>query len=203
MKKNTSFANIIATAFHPILWVYYLLVFITILFRTVFTSPTGMIQFLGASFFITIMFPVMTLWALLRLKKITSLRMDDRKERTLPLFIVGISYYMIHYLFKIMSLPQSFQLLFLGATFMIFVCMLITFFWKISIHMLSIGSTIGFVIALGLRYDWLMPQIVLPMILIAGLVGYSRLKLNAHTPAQVYVGFITGFCIMLFGVSFL
>ena len=30
------------------------------------------------------------------------------------------------------------------------------------------------------------------VMLMAGIVGYARLKLNAHTPAQVYSGFLLG-----------
>jgi len=30
-------------------------------------------------------------------------------------------------------------------------------------------------------------------ILVSGLIGFARLKLQAHTPAQIYAGFILGF----------
>jgi membrane-associated phospholipid phosphatase len=33
--------------------------------------------------------------------------------------------------------------------------------------------------------------------LVCGLVGFARLKLKAHTPAQVYAGFFAGFLLML------
>lgn len=200
MTNKAPFASIISISFHPILWVFYLLTFITILHQSTFSSSYFMFQFLGACFLLTIAFPIALIWVLYKMKRITSIQMESRNERSLPLFIVGLSYYFVHYLFKLMILPQSFQLLFLAATFMVFICMMITFFWKISIHMLSIGATIGFVMAIGLRYEWLMPHIVLPLLLLAGLVGYSRLKLNAHTPAQVYVGFIAGFMVMLVGI---
>ncbi len=69
--------------------------------------------------------------------------------------------------------------------------------------MLAIGGTIGFLMAIGLEYNWLFPQIILPMIFLAGIIGYSRLKLNAHTPAQVYIGFLTGWMVMFFAFMFL
>jgi hypothetical protein len=98
-----------------------------------------------------------------------------------------------------MLLPPSFQLVFLGAAFIVLVCMMITLFWKISIHMISIGGTIGLFMAIGFRYEWLLPQIILPLFFLAGIVGYARLRLEAHTPTQVYIGFITGWIVMFIG----
>jgi membrane-associated phospholipid phosphatase len=40
-----------------------------------------------------------------------------------------------------------------------------------------------------------MPLIII--IFVSGLVATARLKLNAHTPAQVYTGFLAGFIIEL------
>jgi membrane-associated phospholipid phosphatase len=38
---------------------------------------------------------------------------------------------------------------------------------------------------------------VILAVVICGLVGFARLKLNAHTQAQVYAGFFAGFSLML------
>jgi membrane-associated phospholipid phosphatase len=45
---------------------------------------------------------------------------------------------------------------------------------------------------LGFRYQIVTFPVVIPCLLIAGLLGYARLKLEAHTPAQVYSGFAIG-----------
>jgi membrane-associated phospholipid phosphatase len=50
--------------------------------------------------------------------------------------------------------------------------------------------------ALGFRYQIVFIQVVIPLILIAGVVGYARLKLEAHSQSQVYLGFVTGFLTM-------
>jgi membrane-associated phospholipid phosphatase len=42
-----------------------------------------------------------------------------------------------------------------------------------------------------------MKTIIVALIIISGLVGFARLQLQAHNPAQVYTGFIVGFTGMI------
>jgi membrane-associated phospholipid phosphatase len=51
-------------------------------------------------------------------------------------------------------------------------------------------------VAFLIRYDIL--PILLPLILIAGLIGTSRLILTAHKPSQIYSGFVLGFFSSIF-----
>jgi membrane-associated phospholipid phosphatase len=39
--------------------------------------------------------------------------------------------------------------------------------------------------------------ILITVLIFSGLVAYARLKLNAHTPSQVYTGFLLGFLVEL------
>ena len=192
MNQKSFFAFLLSVIFHPILWAFYMLIGLTLLFRYIFPSTQYMLIFLGANLMLMVLLPTLMFWLLLRFKFITSLQINDRRERILPLFVVGLSYYFIHHLSKSMMLPQSFQLFFLGATLIVLICMMITSFWKISIHVLAIGGTIGALVALEFRYQIVTYPIIIPLIFIAGLVGCARLKLEAHTSAQVYSGFITG-----------
>jgi membrane-associated phospholipid phosphatase len=62
--------------------------------------------------------------------------------------------------------------------------------------MLGMGGIVGTIIGLILRYQIDAVPLVISLILISGLVGYSRLRLNAHTPLQVYAGFVLGTMIL-------
>jgi membrane-associated phospholipid phosphatase len=162
----------------------------------VFTSAKGFVFFIITGFFLMVLLPLSLIWGLVKLKVVSSFEINERRERSLPLFITGVSYYFTYTLFKSLMLPDLFQLLILGSTLLILVCMIITFFWKISIHTLSVGGIVGFFMALGFRYQIVFIQVVIPLILIAGVVGYARLKLEAHSQSQVYLGFVTGFLTM-------
>lgn len=83
----------------------------------------------------------------------------------------------------------------LGCTFVILVAEIITFFWKISLHTIGMGGLLGFFLEMMLHMQGTtIFSILFPfLVIIAGLVGTSRLYLNAHTPAQVYAGYAVGF----------
>ena len=87
------------------------------------------------------------------------------------------------------------------ATLMaIYVALIITFFWKISMHMIGIGGLAGAMMALSFRFGldlWLLFSVI---ILASGLLGVARLQLKAHSPSQVYVGFVLGFLIVFSGI---
>jgi len=86
----------------------------------------------------------------------------------------------------------------LGAAISIFISWLINFKWKISIHMVGIGGLIGILIGISIRLgaDLLIP--VLASVLLAGLLGSSRMRLGAHTESQVYAGLMLGLAIEWF-----
>lgn len=196
INQKPTLAYFLSVVFHPVLWAFYMLVGLAFLFQYLFPSAEQMLFFIGLNFLLMVVFPMVMVWILVRTKVISSLQISDRRERMAPLFVVGISYYFLHQLFKSMMYPQSFQLFFLGATFLVLVCMMITSFWKISIHLLAIGGTIGALIALGFRYQIITYPIIIPFIFIAGLVGFARLKLQEHSPVQVYTGFGVGLICM-------
>lgn len=66
----------------------------------------------------------------------------------------------------------------------------VTFFWKISLHMIGIGGFIGLQIALAAHGYTLYAPFIGFSFLLAGIIAASRLYLNAHTPYQIYIGFI-------------
>jgi membrane-associated phospholipid phosphatase len=58
--------------------------------------------------------------------------------------------------------------------------------------MIGIGGFTGMLIAISQILGAPILSIIIISILIAGLLGSSRLVLNAHTPLQVYTGFLIG-----------
>jgi membrane-associated phospholipid phosphatase len=58
--------------------------------------------------------------------------------------------------------------------------------------MLGIGGIIGFVMIMSFEYQLNFNALLASLFLIAGLIGVARLSLNAHSPREVYVGFLVG-----------
>ena len=64
--------------------------------------------------------------------------------------------------------------------------------------MIGMGGIIGSIIGISERLTIDLNNILIVLFLLAGLVGSARLYLNAHNPAQVFVGFLLGSSCVLF-----
>lgn len=143
----------------------------------------------------TLIIPMGILIVMRYTKTIPSLKMEDRKERGLPFSIISLLYMITAY-----SLYSKdwidYKLVF--ALFIITICLVlltgISFFWKISAHMIGVGGLLGIVLAYSMNiqnHDFLFP--IIGGVLLSGVIGTSRLHLNAHTPMEVLAGFLLGF----------
>ncbi len=151
----------------------------------------------------TIILPIGVFYYFYRAKLIESFHMHTAKERSLPFLTTVVFHLSTYYLFTKAPMPGLFPNLVLGAAFSVVVAFIINLKWKVSIHMLGMGGLVGTIIGLVLRYQVEAVSLIIALVILSGIVGYSRLKLNAHTPLQVYVGFVLGTLILTSSVVFL
>ena len=144
----------------------------------------------------TIILPVGVFYYFYRTKLIQSFHMHTAKERSLPFLTTLVFHLSTFYLFTQAPLPSLFSNLVMGAAFSVTAAFVINLKWKISIHMLGMGGIVGTIIGLILRYQIDAVPLVISLVILSGLVGYSRLRLDAHTPLQVYAGFVLGTLIL-------
>lgn len=145
----------------------------------------------------TIILPMGVFYYFYKAKLIESIHMHTAKERSLPFLTIVVFQMSTFYVFTQAPMPSLFPNLVLGAAISVATAFVINLKWKVSIHMLGMGGIVGTLIGLMLRYQVDALNLVLALVLVSGLVGYSRLKLNAHTPLQVYVGFVLGTLILV------
>ncbi|MFM1876332.1 MAG: hypothetical protein RL266_2069 [Bacteroidota bacterium] len=144
----------------------------------------------------TIVLPIGVFYYFYRAKLIESFHMHTAKERSLPFLTTIVFHMSTFYLFSKAPMPSLFPNLVLGAAISVATAFVINLKWKVSIHMLGMGGIVGTIIGLILRYQVDAVQLVMALIVLSGIVGYARLRLDAHTPLQVYVGFILGTLIL-------
>ena len=143
----------------------------------------------------TFLIPGLTFILLLRKKQINSLEMYTRNERILP-YISTLLYYLAGwYLINKLPVPRVFSNIILGATIAIFIAFFINLRWKISIHMIGLGGTVGLLYAFATLFNLPLGIPIISLIIIAGITGTARLILDAHIPSQIYTGFIIGFSV--------
>ncbi len=183
----------ISLVFHPLIVAY--IGFLILSFRlSYFMYPTKMMLIIALfAFLLMVIFPALLLFIGYKLKVFSSLHFEQKEERYIPLLITGIIYYLAYYLLSSLKIPGILQLYLLGSILTVIVSMLITIVWKISLHMLAIGSVCGMVLGLSSRLSINFISEIIVLIIISGLVASSRLYLNAHNKSQVYIGFLLGF----------
>ena len=149
------------------------------------------------TFTATFLLPLLNALLLLKFKIISSLEMKTRQERKIPYLISSIFYFAESYFLMNTDVPVLIKALMFGATLLVVSVLLINLFWKISAHMVGIGGLCGMMLAVSYRLQIDLHFILIALFLIAGIIAFSRLKLSAHNPAQVYTGFLLGVSVQL------
>src|SRR5690606_6138032 len=138
---------------------------------------------------------------------ISSFDMKDRHERIAPYIITGALYlWIFRNVLNNPSIPQPYTIFVLGATMGLFVAFFINLFSKISMHAVGMGGLVGmlfltvsfysyptFSIYLGIyAFELKTYSLLLLAIILSGIVGTSRLLLDAHKIHDLLGGFIVG-----------
>ena len=146
-------------------------------------------------FISTFVFPVLSSIFLLYAGKIESLEMQTPQERRTPYLLTTVYYTLGYYTItsKIPNLPEEVSLMLLGANLSVVLTLIINIVRKISAHAVAIGGLIGAFMGVGLISAIGFANVLALLFILAGLIGYARLKLDAHKPIEVYMGFGLGF----------
>lgn len=189
-----SLAQVLSVVFQPIFIPLYtmILLFRSETFITYSVTPDVRQFIFGVVLINAVMLPTAVFLFLLRKGLIQSFHMHTSAERTIPFLTVMIFQLSTYMLFIRMPLPSIIPNLVLAGVISVGLALLINLRWKVSIHMLGMGGLVGTFIGLVVRYQVSALGLVMALVLLSGLVGYARLRLNAHTPAQVYTGFLLG-----------
>ena len=189
-----SIAKIISYLFHPLLIATYgcLIVFfgLTDTIYFIFTPFKLKLVLTLTVFAFTFLLPVLNLLIMYKLNYVSSLMIENRKERTFPLIMTALCYFGLFYMIYDFNIWPAIKLFILGGGLCILFAAIINLWWQISAHMIGVGGLIG--VLLAICYFMQMPILmsICGCLVIAGWIGFSRLKLKAHTPTQVYVGFV-------------
>lgn len=201
----TQFAKIVSFVFHPLLMPtlgFFILLNSSVYLSSSINPLTTKITY-ATIFIFTCILPFINVWFLVNKGFAKDIYLRTRQERKLPYLFSVVYYLILYYFLKPINLPPVIYLMVLGTTMASIITLLINLRWKISAHMVGIGGVLGAVIGLSERFMQNLNGTIIILFLIAGIIGYARLKLDAHTSAQVYVGFATGFgCLLLMMIVF-
>jgi hypothetical protein len=126
-----------------------------------------------------------------------SIQFSERKERLIPLYIALIFYVAAYFIIRKLPISQVYQRFLFSAALSVLFVLAISYFWKISAHLVAWGGLVGLILSLTLRFDTDLMLFLIIGIFCSGCAGFARLKLDEHNPLQVYAGFLVGLLTML------
>lgn len=144
-------------------------------------------------FISTFVLPISFMPFILYTERVKSIFLHQQKERIIPLIITMGFYFFAFYILTNISAPKIIRLFLLGSAISVSGALLITFFWKISMHAAGIGGLLALSIMITLRLMVDLNLLIMALIIITGIVGTSRIYLKAHTVLQVFAGMFLGF----------
>jgi hypothetical protein len=120
----------------------------------------------------------------------------DRNERVVLLTFAMLMYTITALVLLRMQVPSLFKAYFISIAVVTLITLFITAFYRISLHASGIGGLLALVIFMKMLYDiWSVWQLIV-VILIGGAVMSSRLYLDDHSPAEVWLGLFAGTGVM-------
>ena len=133
----------------------------------------------------TILIPIGFVYYLFWRQKITSIDLSRQEDRPLPLIINLISYSIAFFIFRYLNYPHII-VSFLSAIVLASVfAMIVSFSYKISLHMIAWGTLAGTILAFALQINIELHFLISIIFLLTGLIASARLWLNEHNIQQI------------------
>ncbi len=153
--------------------------------------------------------PALLIYYLYRSGYVQTLHLTTLADRRLPFFLTAFVYAFLTFLFGfrmalISTVAPEIAVLLGSITLSILLVGLISLYWQISAHSVGISGVAGIIAGVMLKFS--QTDLFLPLllsVLLTGFVGTARLRLNAHTPAQIGAGVLLGLCVSLVAVFWL
>mgnify|MGYP000005807615 CR=1 FL=1 len=182
----------ISTVLHPIV-IPTIGIILYFIFTPINLSRHQQYTILGIVFVTTYVIPLLLLIILKSLGYIKSFQVHGINERKVPIFLMMTLLYMLGNFFTKTAIIKDLSFLFFGVVFGLGI-VYILFITKIktSLHLLSMGATLGYFLLFNQLYNVNVLPLILTLVSLSGLLASSRLHLKAHTYNEVYLGFFIG-----------
>ena len=115
-----------------------------------------------------------------------------RERRMIPYIIAIVCYFACYYLMNSQRIPRFMSNILVAALVIQVVCAIINVWWKISTHTAAIGGFAVALMAFSILFTFNPLWWFCIILIIAGMVGSSRMILRQHSLSQVCAGFLVG-----------
>lgn len=143
----------------------------------------------------TFVFPALGTYFLYRQGRVKNMELNHQADRHLPFLFTTLCFALTAYLFfQEAYFDRLFFYVMALITLSVFLTLLFSFYFKISAHGVGLGGALGILLLLNkVVPETHLLYVILAAIVLSGLVLSARLELDAHSPPEVYSGFLLGF----------
>lgn len=187
-------ARLVSLVFHPLFVPVYIAWFLIDVYR-LFPAARPFDQTLLLLRFVVMyaLFPLVTILLLRGLGFAQSIYLRTQKERIIPYVACGLYYFWMWYVLRNQPhMPKQLELFALAIFIAGSIGLMANNYFKISMHALSAGVAVAFMILMGLTSDTEFGVYISLTVLTAGLICTSRLINSDHRPFDVYAGLFAG-----------
>lgn len=122
----------------------------------------------------------------------TLIELGNKERRVVPYLFSIVSYFVCYYVMHRFNIPHFMSNILMAALVIQILCALINVWWKISTHTAAIGGVTGALQAFSMIFGFNPIGWLCVVIILAGMVGTSRMILRQHSLRQVCYGFLLG-----------
>lgn len=140
----------------------------------------------------TYLLPAIFSALLVRLGTIESLHMREARDRRYP-FLISIAFFLLTAnALREWPVPAELPLLMMASASVLVILYFALRWTKFSAHLAALGGLVVLTVHMAWRYEIQLLGWIAVAVLLSGFMATARLRLGAHTPFQVSVGFFVG-----------
>jgi hypothetical protein len=144
-------------------------------------------------FLSTGLFPAIVIGICIKYGMVSDTFISNRKQRPIPFIFTLFGYFFCVYWLHKVGLNLFYTAPILGAAIGLMIMLPINYFWKISAHLSAMGGLCGGLFTFAFIYGTTPIVALVSLIILSGILGWSRMELKAHTLGQVCCGWLNGF----------
>jgi membrane-associated phospholipid phosphatase len=161
------------------------------------------LQVLALVYFFTILLPTVLIHFYRRHQGWNLIELGHKERRMVPYVISILCYFFCVYIMDLFHIPHFMGTIVSTALAIQIVCALINVWWKISTHTSAIGGVAGALFVFGELFGFNPIWWLCLVLILAGILGTSRMILRQHSLAQVVTGFLVGVICSVLGLIYL
>ena len=143
-------------------------------------------------YFFTILLPTLLIHVYRRHQHWNLIELGQRERRMVPYVLSILCYFTCVYIMRSLHIPHFMSSIVVAALCIQIICAIVNGWWKISTHTAAIGGVVGALVAFAAIFGFNPLPWLCITIIIAGILGTSRMILRQHSLSEVVSGFLVG-----------